>query len=158
MSDVTINVSLDEANDRVKAEVRRTIAALTLKLERMIKQDMLTGQRLNVQTGRLRGSVTSQVNEDQDSIEGVVGAGGALVRYAFIHEFGLNAVVSVKAHLREIKQAFGKPITPKQIMVGAFTRKVNARERRYMRDSLDEVGKIVPENIQAAIARGLAEE
>lgn len=158
MSDVTINVSLDEANDRVKAEVRRTIAALTLKLERMIKQDMLTGQRLNVQTGRLRGSVTSQVNEDQDSIEGVVGAGGALVRYAFIHEFGLSAVVSVKAHLREIKQAFGKPITPKQIMVGAFTRKVNARERRYMRDSLDEVGKIVPENIQAAIARGLAEE
>lgn len=157
MSDVIVNVSLDAANDRVKAEVRRTIVALTLKLERTIKQDMLTGQRLNVQTGRLRGSVISELNEDDDRIEGVVGAGGALVRYAFIHEFGLNAVVSVKAHLRKIKQAFGKPIRPREVMVQAFTRNVNADERRYMRDSLDLVGRTVPENIAAAIERGLAE-
>ncbi len=87
-------------------KIRRTINALTLRLQRIVQEDMLSGQRLNVQSGRLRGSVSSKVDEDKDSIEGTVGAGGALVPYAPAHEFGLNGSMGVKAHLRTIKQAF----------------------------------------------------
>ena len=158
MSDYRVGVDVDfnEVNDRVRAEIRRTVNALTLKLQRMIQEDMLTGQRLNVQSGRLRGSVSSKVEEGNGWIEGTVGAGGALVPYAFAHEFGLKGSLAIKAHLRMIKKAFGQPITPRQVMIKAHSRSVNMRERRFMRDSLDEIGKIVPKNIDAAIERGLS--
>lgn len=158
MSDYRVGVDVDfnEVNDRVRAEIRRTVNALTLKLQRMIQEDMLTGQRLNVQSGRLRGSVSSKVEEGNGWIEGTVGAGGALVPYAFAHEFGLKGSLAIKAHLRTIKKAFGQPIAPRQVMIKAHSRSVNMRERRFMRDSLDEIGKIVPKNIDAAIERGLS--
>lgn len=148
-------VNFDEMNDRIKFEIRRTINALTLRLQRTVQEDMLTGQRLNVQSGRLRGSVSSKVDEDKDSIEGTVGAGGALVPYAFAHEFGLNGSLGVKAHLRTIKQAFGRPISPRQISVKAHSRNVRFKELRFMRDSLDMIARIVPKNIDAAIQRGI---
>ncbi|EMD2133721.1 hypothetical protein VQX02_002431 [Acinetobacter baumannii] len=160
MSDYRVDADVDfnEVNERVRAEIRRTVNALTLKLQRTIQEDMLTGQRLNVQSGRLRGSVSSKVEEDKDWIEGTVGAGGALVPYAFAHEFGLKGAMAIKAHLRMIKKVFGQPITPRQIMIKAHSRKVDMQERRFMRDSLDEVAKIVPKNIDAAIERGLSSE
>ena len=136
MSDYRVGVDVDfnEVNDRVRAEIRRTVNALTL----------------------LRGSVSSKVEEGNDWIEGTVGAGGALVPYAFAHEFGLKGSLAIKAHLRTIKKAFGQPITPRQVMIKAHSRSVNMRERRFMRDSLDEISKIVPRNIDAAIERGLS--
>lgn len=157
MTDSHVNVQVDfnAANDRVRYEIRRTIYALTAKLQRVIQEDMLTGQRLKVRSGRLRGSISSKIDESRDMIIGTVGAGGALVPYAFLHEFGLTGPLGVKAHLRKIKQAFGKPITPKQVVVGAHTRNVKFKELRFMRDALDQVAKIVPKNIDAAIERGL---
>lgn len=152
---VDVHIQLNEENNRVKVEVRRTITALTLKLQRMVQEDMLSGQRLNVQSGRLRGSLASKVEETGGVIEGVVSAGGAHVKYAFIHEFGLSAAISIKEHLRHIKQAFGRPITPRDVLVKAHSRVVNFKERRFMRDSLDEIAKIVPKNIDKAIERGL---
>lgn len=160
MSDYRIDADVDfnEINDRVRAEIRRTVNALTLKLQRTIQEDMLTGQRLNVQSGRLRGSISSKVEDDKDWIEGTVGAGGALVPYAFAHEFGLKGSLSIKSHLRIMKKAFGKAITPRQVMIKAHSRNVNMLERRFMRDSLDQIAKIVPKNIDAAIERGLSIE
>lgn len=152
---VDVHIQLNEENNRVKVEVRRTITALTLKLQRMIQEDMLSGQILNVQSGRLRGSLASKVEETGGVIEGIVSAGGAHVKYAFIHEFGLSAAISIKEHLRHIKQAFGRPITPRDVLVKAHSRVVNFKERRFMRDSLDEIAKIVPKNIDKAIERGL---
>ena len=152
---VDVHIQLNEENNRVKVEIRRTITALTLKLQRMVQEDMLSGQRLNVQSGRLRGSLASKVEETGGVIEGIVSAGGAHVKYAFIHEFGLSAAISIKEHLRHIKQAFGRPITPRDVLVKAHSRVVNFKERRFMRDSLDEIAKIVPKNIDKAIERGL---
>ena len=114
---VDADVDFNEVNERVRAEIRHTVNALTLKLQRTIQEDMLTGQRLNVQSGRLRGSVSSKVEEDKDWIEGTVGAGGALVPYAFAHEFGLKGTMAIKAYLRTIKKVFGRPITPRQVMI-----------------------------------------
>ena len=152
---VDVHIQLNEENNRVKVEIRRTITALTLKLQRMVQEDMLSGQRLNVQSGRLRGSLVSKVEESGGVIEGIVSAGGAHVKYAFIHEFGLSAALGIKEHLRHIKQAFGRPITPRDVLVKAHSRNVNVKEKRFMRDSLDEIAKIVPKNIDKAIERGL---
>lgn len=152
---VDLRIDLNDQNNRIKHEIRRTITALALKLQRTIQQDMLSGQRLNVQSGRLRGSLVSRVEESNGVIEGIVSAGGAHVKYAFIHEFGLMGAVNIKSHLRQIKQAFGKPITPREVLVKAHSRNVQFRELRFMRDSLDEIARIAPKNINAAIQRGL---
>jgi phage gpG-like protein len=47
--------------------------------------------------------------------------------YSAIHQFGgtINKQVTVKEHTRKITQAFGKPINPKNIRVGSFSRKMN---------------------------------
>lgn len=153
---VDIRVNLNEENARIRQEIRRTIIALTLKLERTVKEDMLSGQRLNVQSGRLRGSIVSKVNDNSSTeIEGVVTAGGAHVKYALIHEFGLTAPLAIKQHLRQMTHAFGRPITPRAVTVQAHTRNVQFPEKRFMRDSLIEVAKIVPQNIEQAIQRGI---
>ncbi|ENV98294.1 hypothetical protein P7L54_20800 [Acinetobacter bereziniae] len=152
---VDVHIQLNEENNRVKVEIRRTITALTLKLQRMVQEDMLSGQRLNVQSGRLRGSLASKVEESGGVIEGIVSAGGAHVKYAFIHEFGLSGSIGIKEHMRHIKQAFGRPITPRDVLVKAHSRNVNVKEKRFMRDSLDEIAKIVPKDIDKAIERGL---
>lgn len=155
---VDVQLHLNEENNRVKIEIRKTITALTLKLQRTIQEDMLSGQRLNVQSGRLRGSLASRISESTEMFEGIVSAGGAHVKYAFIHEFGLAAAINIKSHLRHIKKAFGKPIAPRDVLVKAHSRTVKFDERRFMRDSLDEIGKIVPKNIEKAIERGLKNE
>ncbi|OUY07007.1 hypothetical protein [Acinetobacter populi] len=158
MVDFTVDhrVRFDAENERVKAEIKRTIVALTGRLEEVVKRNLSSGSPyLKVDSGRLRGSVVGRVTEQVDQVKGAVSAGGSHVKYLFIHEFGLTAQVGIKAHLRQIKQAFGKPITPRQVMVGAHSRNVKFRERRMMRDALQEVAKIVPKNIDAAIQRGL---
>jgi len=47
--------------------------------------------------------------------------------HSAIHQFGgtINKQVTVKEHTRKITQAFGKPIKPKSIKVGSFSRKMN---------------------------------
>lgn len=62
MSDYRVDtqVNFDEMNNRVRFEIRRTVNALTLRLQRIVQEDMLSGQRLKVQSGRLRGSVSSR--------------------------------------------------------------------------------------------------
>lgn len=161
MSDYRVDADVDfnEANERVRAEIRRTIVSVTGRLEWRVKSHLTDGSPyLKRDSGRLAGSVVSQITDNDDAIEGMVAAGGTNLRYLFVHEFGLTGAVSIKTHLRTIKKAFGRPIAPKQVMVNAFSRKVNFRERRMMRDSLDEVAKIVPKNIDAAIQRGLNSE
>ena len=53
MSDYRVDaqVNFDEMNNRVRFEIRRTVNALTLRLQRIVQEDMLSGKRLKVQTG-----------------------------------------------------------------------------------------------------------
>lgn len=152
---VNVHIQLHDQNNRIKHEIRQTISALTQKMMGSVITK-LNGSYLKVGEGRLWQSVTNTVNVNENYIEGKVLAGGTYVKYTFIHEFGLTGAVNIKSHLRQIKQAFGKPITPRQVLVKAHSRNVQFRERRFMRDSLDEIAKIVPKNIDAAIQRGLS--
>ncbi len=127
-------VNFDEMNDRVRFEIRRTINALTLRLQRIVQERYVEWPTIERTVWPLAWIRFIKVDEDKDSIEGTVGAGGALVPYAPAHEFGLNGSMGV-AHLRTIKQAFGKPISPVQVNIKAHSRNVRFRKLRFMRDS-----------------------
>lgn len=76
---------LEGAPSKVRVGIKSAVTRLTLQLLKTVKQDKLSGQVLNVRTGRLRRSINSDVLDDGISIIGSVGTN---VEYAKYHEFG----------------------------------------------------------------------
>lgn len=67
-------------------EIQRIIFDLSAK----VKRDKLSGQVLNVRTGRLRRSITTRIEESADKVTGIVGTN---VEYAKGFEFGYTAKI-----------------------------------------------------------------
>ena len=134
---------------RLHDELKRYIKAFTLQLTAKVKADKLSGQVLNVRTGRLRRSIHPEVIESPGRITGIVGTN---VVYAGRHEFG--GTVQVKEHLRTIKQAWGRPLKePKTITVKAHN--VNVKERSFLRSSLKEMEDQFYQGVDSAVRRAL---
>jgi phage gpG-like protein len=129
----------------VLAAVHVAIQRLSITLENKVK-DKLNGQVLKVRTGRLRNSITNAVQTQGQQVTGIV---STAVSYARVHEYGFTGTEQVGAHLRLIKQAWGKPITPREISVRAHSRKVNLPARSFLRSALREM------DASGAIAKGI---
>lgn len=138
-----------------RGEIQKGIGRITLKLLTRVKAQKLSGQALNVRTGRLRRSITQRIDASANEISGIVGTN---VDYAAIHEYGFKGAVSVKQHLRLVKQAFGRPLkSPVWATVGAHSKNVSLPERSFLRSALADLkasGAIEAE-IDAAIARAI---
>lgn len=145
---------LEALPERVKSELTATMGSLVVRLSRKVQQEKLRGQALGYKSGRLYRSIGSDVSETDTQIQGVV---STPVEYAPVHEYGFKGSVDVKAHLREIKKAFGRPIPPKEIEVRAHARMMNLPERSFLRSALREfVDAGVPmEEINAALKRAV---
>lgn len=137
----------------VRSEVRDTIGRIVLRLQRKTKQEKLTGQVLKVRTGTLRRSIDQVVVADGQAIVGIVSTN---VKYGRVHEYGFKGQVSVKQHLREIKQVFGKTLkSPRQVSVSPHTRHVYIPERSFLRSALREMQPQILAEIDAAVAKGI---
>lgn len=135
--------------NKLRTNIRTAITRLVIKLQRNVKANKLSGQVLNVRTGTLRRSIDFKVSETGTGIAGKVSTN---VKYARPHEYGFQGVVTVQAHLRQIKEAFGKSITPTTVAVGAHTRQVNLPERSFLRSALrdmEQSGEITRELAEA---------
>ena len=71
----------------VRLELKRTIEQLSIKLQIAVKKENLTGQVLNVQTGRLRRSVTYKIEQTTNGTFGYVGTN---VEYGKLWEYGFS--------------------------------------------------------------------
>lgn len=110
MSGVTVHAELVGAVqvlDWVRAEGRgrrekvvRTTKSLGIQLSNNVKRTKLTGQVLNVRTGRLRSSINARFEDAGDEVSSTV---GTAVPYGRFWELGFVGVVTVRAHVREIK-------------------------------------------------------
>lgn len=103
--------------------------------------------RILQDTGRLRASFTTKIKQDHILI-------GTNLEYAKLHQEGgiIPAHdVTIKAHTRKIKAAFGRPVKPKKIQVKSFTRKekehkIPARPMVYfLRSDKDRILQIFKE-------------
>jgi len=70
---------------RLRARVVETVERLTIGLQRVVMDQKLSGQVLNVRTGRLRRSIGQSVQQDGTSVTGFV---STALAYAPIHEYG----------------------------------------------------------------------
>ena len=138
---------------RVHDELHRTVQRLVIKLLGIVQREKLQGQVLGHRSGRLSRSIEQKVTDEPDSIVGRVFS-NATVKYAAIHEYGFNGPESVRAHTRKITQAFGNPITPRDVMVAQFTRNMKMPERSFLRSTLNENADMIIAALKAGAARG----
>lgn len=138
-----------------RGEIQKGIGRITLKLLTRVKAQKLSGQALNVRTGRLRRSITQRIESGAEEISGIVGTN---VDYAAAHEYGFKGAVTVKQHLRLVKQAFGRPLkSPVWSTVSTHTKNVSLPERSFLRSALADMKNagIIEAEIDASIARAI---
>ena len=136
----------------VKLELEQSITRLTLRLMRKVKQDKLSGQVLKNRTGTLRRSINQRVEASPNSITGIVGTNK---EYAHAHEYGFDGMEPVREHMRTIRQAWGRSITPKAITIRAHTRHMKLPERSFLRSALREMQADISTEIQTALKRAV---
>lgn len=106
------------------------------------------GQNL-IDTGRLLNSIRHEFFKE-GAVEGVR-IGSFNVPYAAVHEFGYRGIQQVPGHARTITQAFGRPIDPRRIDVGAHSRRMNIRARPYLRPAIKTTRTFVLDTLRAAL-------
>lgn len=151
VGDDKVIAELKSMDIKIHASLLRTITKLSIQLQGNIKADKLSGQVLKTRTGTLRRSINYSVNDTPTSIIGRVGIGKHAAKYGVVHEFGFKGNQNIKAHLRTIKQAFGKAITPKQVSVKSHSRSVEYPEKSFMRTALRELNSEIRSDIVKAL-------
>jgi len=140
--------SLRQKVPAITQRVERALERLTLMLLERVKLK-LSDDVLRVRTGRLRRSVTYVMRgKGTNEYEGIVGTN---VSYGKTHELGFQGTANIKEHLRMVKQAWGKSIEPKQVVVRAHTRQVNLPSRSFLRSALKDMEGSVASTITEAV-------
>lgn len=158
--DREVAAQLAARRTRLLQSVARRMERVLLLLVGKVKRDKLSGQVLKNRTGQLRQSITKDpavgVHQDETSISGRVGIfGGPTLRYGRAHEFGFSDTVTVKEHLRRVKQAFGKPTPPMDVLVSSHPRKMNLPARSFLRSALEEMRPDILRELEAGVAEGV---
>lgn len=143
---------LNAVGPRVRDSVRIAIRQLAVQLKGNVKRDKLSGQVLKRRTGNLSRSIDDAVVETP---EGAVGIVSTNVKYGRAHEYGFQGAVTVKAHLRTIKMAWGKQITPTSVNVNSFTRNMNLPMRSFLRTALSDFQGTIQMKLTAAVNSAL---
>ncbi|GEM_PF-400794 len=160
------SVGIEEAIahfQQIPAEVRLALEAQVhmeaLHLVEVIKDEYLSGQVLGIRSGRLRRSVHElELHAGGDSVEAAVGVNLGDAGYAGFWEYGFTGTEDVREHLREITQAFGRPISPREVVVRQHTRQVDQAPRSYLRAALAAEAAGIIERIKAAALRAAGGE
>jgi phage gpG-like protein len=151
-------------NDRVSSRLRellgaansglvRAITELTIELQGKVQQDKLSGEVLSSCSGALRSSIGFRLDQHPMNITGSVFSDSP---YARVHEYGFAGTVNVKASLRRITQAFGRPIAGTAVEVQAHARHVDLPERSFLRSALEDMTPAIPDVIEAALRDSFA--
>lgn len=138
---------------KLQSALYKKITILSLLIERKVKMQKLSGQVLNVRTGRLRRSIFRRVAMEIGRVMGIVGSSGD-VPYAGIHEFGGQT----KAHVIEAKKADVLAFMQNGKMV--FRKRVNhpgskMPERSFLRSTLGEERTTITTGLKQAVVEGL---
>jgi phage gpG-like protein len=136
---------------RLQTEVQAGLAEAAERLRREIVDNRLSGEVLKARSGRLRGSIRVVANDQSVSVT-------SDAPYAAAQEYGFDGVETVRAHVRRIREAFGRPVAEKAVTVRSFARPMHLPARSFMRSALAdlEAGGVIRGAIEEAVGRALA--
>ena len=139
--------------DKVQTAIVKSVARSALKLQSEVMENRLSGQVLNVRTGNLRRSIHQRVTNTGGAVIGEVNTN---VRYGAAHEYGFAGTVNVKASLRQVRQAFGRPLkSPRYIQVKAHSRNVRLPERSFLRTALRDMKPEIEADLRNSVKGAL---
>ena len=155
VGDSEMRAALSACSRKIDDEIKSSMAFMVFRLQKQIKTHKLLGQVLHRRTGNLRDNIVRDSWQDGGRTVGVVGiAPGA--PYGKLHEYGFSGAVSVPAHVRQVKQVFGRRLkTPINVHVSAHTRHERQPERSFMRTAIADMLPFIRQEIEAAAKRGL---
>ena len=133
----------------------RALARASLDLQ-ADAQGKLSRGVLQSRTGALRASILATVSASTGRASAEIGSD---LPYAAFHEYGFQGIETVSAHLRTIKQAFGRPLRSgsERIAVGAYDRKVDYPAHSFLRSALADREPEIVGGLEAAVAEALTE-
>lgn len=140
--------------DAINLGLLRGITRLGIGLQSDVQQDKLSGQVLRSRTGLLRSSIDLRVDQGGGAITASVFSDS---RYAGVQEYGFAGTVSVRASLRRIREAFGRPIAEKTISVRAHDRRMDLPERSFLRSALEDMTPAIRDGVEAALAEAVSQ-
>jgi hypothetical protein len=143
----------NDLSPKVHLRLVKAMRTIVIRLQSFVKGAKLSGDPLKNRTGNLRRSIGEAVSDDnRDEVVGKVGifTGPTLV-YGRAHEFGFEGIVTVREHLRTVKQAFGRSIAPVTATVHSHSRHMHLPERSFLRSSLRELGPAIEEVLSTAL-------
>lgn len=139
--------------DKVQTAIVQSVGRSALRLQREVMQNRLSGQVLNVRTGNLRRSIHQRVTNTGSAVIGEVNTN---VRYGKAHEYGFAGTVNVKASLRQVRQAFGRPLkSPRYVQVRAHSRNVRLPERSFLRTALRDMKPEIEADLRNSVKGAL---
>lgn len=155
LGDNELTAALRRMTPALRRELQASIGRLALRLQTVVKGGKLSGQVLNVRTGRLRRSVDQRTTATDQVVEGRVFTN---VEYARGHEYGHRGRVGVRGHLRLVKQAFGKRIKqPRHVFVRPHAKQVNLPERSFLRSTLRDMQGLIESEVSQAVDRSMSQ-
>lgn len=110
-------------------------------------------KRILQDTGRLKGSITAQVHKDFAKI-------GTNLAYApLLHKGGMTKpkTLRIKQHKRRQTRAFGKPITPKIVIVRAHSMRIGSKKVvarpfiLFQREDIADINKLFLIHVKEAV-------
>jgi hypothetical protein len=140
--------------EAVSSRLLRAITQLGIELQRNVQQDKLSGQVLRSRTGSLKSSIDLRVDQSAGALTASVFSDS---RYADAQEYGFAGTVSVRASLRRIREAFGRPIAEKTISVRAYDRRMDLPERSFLRSALEDMTPTIRDEVEAALAEAASQ-
>jgi phage gpG-like protein len=131
--------------NKLRVQLRIAVQRAATLVQGHSKSDKLSGQVLNVRTGRLRRSIHTRVTESAQQVTGIVGTN---VEYARVHEYGFDGIVSVREQLRTSK--LGKSFTVRQ-----HARHTHVPEKSFLRSALADEREAIRAEFQRATEAAL---
>ncbi|HWX30880.1 MAG TPA: HK97 gp10 family phage protein, partial [Steroidobacteraceae bacterium] len=154
VGDVQLLERLRALPDAINSGLLRGITQLGIELQRHVQQDKLSGQVLRSRTGSLRSSIGLRVDQSGGAVTASVFTDS---RYAGAQEYGFTGTISVRASLRRIRDAFGRPIAGKTISVRAYDRRIDLPERSFLRSALEDMAPVIRDEVGAALAEAVSQ-
>jgi len=139
--------------DAINSGLLRGMTQLGIELQRHVQEDKLSGQVLRSRTGSLKSSIDLRVDQSSGAITASVFSDS---RYAGVQEYGFAGTVSVRASLRRIREAFGRPIAEKTMRVRAYDRRMDLPERSFLRSALEDMAPAIRDEMEAVLAAGVS--
>jgi hypothetical protein len=140
--------------EAVNSRLLSAITRLGIDLQADVQEDKLNGQVLKSRSDSLRSSIDFRVDQSGNTFTASVFTDS---RYAAAQEYGFVGTVSVRASLRRIREAFGRPISKKTISVRAYDHRMDLPERSFLRSALTDMTPAIHDGVEAALADAVSQ-